>query len=417
MQNRRNTLWLLIIALLLIGLFTGQAVFFNLSYLLGGLIILSLLWSLLAVRGVRIGRRTRTRRSQVGRNFSEMFVVRNTWLFPKLWLEVRDHSTLPGHRASHVVPTLFPHRRYEWRVDTPCIVRGEFQLGPMTVISGDPFGLFLTPRVINATERMLIYPAIIPITTVNLPRGLVSGGEAQQHMTQNVTTNAAGVREYVPGDSINRIHWKSTARRGKLIVKEFEIDPLMDIWLMVDFSAASVVEETSVERDNVTGSVIPGGHAIPPSTEEYAVIVAASLASHFIESERALGFAAYTPNREVYQPERGHRQLTNILESLTVARSVSEHSLQEMLALEIVNIARGATLVVVTSSLDKTWINEIQLLTRRGIRPMCIFVDPSTFIGGKSSDEMRGMLQLARIPTITIRKNDNLTVALAQRLI
>ncbi|MDQ7034571.1 MAG: DUF58 domain-containing protein [Anaerolineae bacterium] len=415
MQNRRNALWLLIIFLLLIGLFTGRAVFFNLAYLFGGLILLSLVWSLLAVRGVRLGRRTRTRRSQVGRNFSELFSVRNTWLFPKLWLEVRDHSTLPGHRASHVVPTLFPRRRYEWRVDTSCIVRGEFQLGPMTVISGDPFGLFLTPRRINAIERMIIYPATVPITSVNLPRGVVSGGEAQQHLTQNITTNAAGVREYVPGDSINRIHWKSTARRGKLIVKEFEIDPLMDIWLLVDFSALSVVEEASVQRLGNTGSVIPSGYAIPPSTEEYAVIIAASLATHFMDNERALGFAAYTPNREVYQPERGHSQLTHILETLAVARSFSQHSLKEMLALEIANIARGATLIIVTSSLDKGWINQVQILGRRGIRPMCIFIDPASFMGGQPFEEMRGLLQLARIPTITIRKNDNLTVSLAQR--
>ena len=75
MRNRRNAIWLLNIALLLFGTFTGQAVFFNLAYLMFGLIIISLLWSWLAVRGVRIGRKTRTRRSQVGRNFVEHFFV------------------------------------------------------------------------------------------------------------------------------------------------------------------------------------------------------------------------------------------------------------------------------------------------------------------------------------------------------
>ena len=313
------------------------------------------------------------------------------------------------------MPTLFPRRRYEWRVDTPCVVRGEFQLGPITVISGDPFGLFLTPRRINAAERMIIYPATVPINTVHLPRGVVSGGEAQQHLTQNITTNAAGVREYVPGDSINRIHWKSTARRGKLIVKEFEIDPLTDIWMMVDFSADSWIEEPEVQRVGGTGSVIPGGRGIPPSTEEYAAVIAASLATHFIDNERALGFATYAPNREVYQPERGHRQLTQILETLAIARSFSQRTLKEMLTLEVTNISRGATLILVTSSIDSGWINEVQILARRGIRPMCILIDSASFVGGQSSDEMRGMLQLARIPTINIRKGDNLTVALAQR--
>lgn len=118
MRNRRNAIWLLNIVLLLLGIFTGQSVFFNLAYLFAGLIVMSLLWSWLAVRGVRIGRRTRTRRSQVGRSFVEHFSVRNNFLLPKLWLEVRDHSDLPGHHASYVVPTLLPRSQYEWRADT-----------------------------------------------------------------------------------------------------------------------------------------------------------------------------------------------------------------------------------------------------------------------------------------------------------
>jgi uncharacterized protein (DUF58 family) len=262
---------------------------------------------------------------------------------------------------------------------------------------------------------MIVYPATVPITQVHLPRGVVSGGEAQQHLTQNITTNAAGVRDYVPGDSINRIHWKSTARRGKLIVKEFEIDPLMDIWLFVDFSSFTLVEDPTVQRLGNTGPVIPTSNMIPPSTEEYSVVIAASLATHFIDNERALGFGAYTPQREVFLPERGHRQLTHILETLAVVRSFSARSLQEMLSLEIPNVTRGATFVIITASLDTGWINEMQILARRGVRPMCIYLDPASFNASLASDELRGMLQLARIPTITIRQGDNLTIALSQR--
>ncbi len=415
MQNRRNAIWFLMIVLLLAGLFTGRTFFFNLAYLFGGLMLLSLIWSLLAIGGVRIGRRTRVRRSQVGRTFSEEFTVRNGFFLPKLWLEVRDDSDLPGHRASHVIPPLLPGRSFGWRVETPCVVRGEFELGPMLVISGDPFGFYSTPRHIDAAESIIVYPRIVPLNNFNLPTGLISGGEAQQHLTQNITTNAAGVRDYVPGDSINRIHWKSTARRSKLIVKEFEIDPMVDIWMFVDFSRESLAEEPGLRRFAEHGAVIPMNDQIPPSTEEYNVVIAASLASYFIEDERALGFAAYAPSREVYQPERGHRQLTRILETLAVARSLSEYSMREMLALEMPHITRGATIIVITSSLDKNWVPELQAFSRRGIRPMCIFTDPSTFGSAVSTEEMRGSLQLARIPTLHVRKGDALQQVLSQR--
>jgi uncharacterized protein (DUF58 family) len=334
---------------------------------------------------------------------------------PKLWLEIRDHSDMPNHRASHVVPALAWHGQYSWEVETPCQVRGEFRLGPLTLLSGDPFGLFQMPRRISGTERVIVYPATFPVNKFHLPMGFLSGGEAQRQLTHHITTNASSVRDYAWGDSFNRIHWKSSAKRDRLIVKEFELDPMVDIWLFVDFSSQSLVEEPSVQRVGQRGTIIPTSQAIPASTEEYNVIVAASLAKYFIELERALGFVAYTPYREVHQPERGNRQLTRILRTLAVARSFSSYSLGQMLALEAPHLSRGTTLIIVSSSLEAAWVTEAQILARRGIRPMCVLIDPGSFGGSQSADEVRGMLQLAKIPSIIVHKNDDITAALSQR--
>lgn len=413
MQNRRNAVYLLIILALLTGLFTGQAFFFNLAYLFGGLLILSFLWSWLSVRWIGISRQTRARRAQVGRNLDEVFIVQNRAYLPKLWLEVRDFSTLPGHRASHVIPTMGIRSRYRWYVQTPCRVRGEFKLGPMTIISGDPFGLFLSPRFIGATENVIVYPMVVPVSNFHLPTSIISGGETQRRRAHFITTNAAGVREYVTGDSFNRIHWASTARRDRLMVKEFEIDPLVDIWLLVDFSAESRVEAPSIKRD-ANGYIVPTGDTIPPSTEEYNVVIGASLANYFVGLERALGFAAYTPNRDLHQPERGHRQLTRILQSLAIARSVSDYSLAEMLTLEAPYLTRGTALIIITASLDEDWIAEAQILSRRGIKPIVVLTDPQSF-GGASSEDIQTMLRIAKIPTIVVHRQDNISAALAQR--
>lgn len=415
MQNRRNAIYGLLILVLLTGLFTGRAFFFNLAYLLGGLLIISLLWSFTAVRWIGISRRTRARRAQVGRSLDEVFTVTNRAILPKLWLEVRDESDLPGHRASHVVPALGARSSYRWTVETPCLVRGEFRLGPMSIISGDPFGLFSSPRKLGATSKVIVYPATIPVNKFELPMGVLSGGDAERRRAQFVTTNAAGVREYVYGDSFNRIHWSSSARKDRLMVKEFEIDPQADVWLFVDFSRASLVEAPSVRRMNGDGPVIPGSPAIPASTEEYAVVIAASLAQYFVENERALGFVAYVPHREVYQPERGNRQLMHILETLAIARSRSAYSLGQTLSLETPTLTRGTTLVIVTASLDPAWITEAQILSRRGIRPMCVLIDPASFGGSIRTDHTRSMLRLGKIPSILIRQGDDLTAALAQR--
>lgn len=415
MPHQRNILYLLLIGVLVGGLITGRAFFFNLALILAALYVLSLIYAWTSVRWLAIGRKTRTRRAQVGRKLEEAFTIRNRSPLPKLWVEVRDESTLPGHRASTIVPTLGPFGRYQWTADTTCRVRGDYQLGPVTVIGGDPFGLFSARRTLDARSRILVYPETLPVTEFELPIGLLSGGEAQRRRATTTTSSAAGVREYAPGDSFNRIHWASTARRDQLMVKEFEIDPLVDVWLFVDFSAASVAERPGLKRVNGNGPAIPRGGELPSSSEEYAVTIAASLARYFLDKERALGFAAYIPHREVYQPERGSRQFMRILQTLAIARSFSPYSLAQMLSLETPYFTRGTSLVIITASVDESWVTEAQIIGRRGIRPVCILLDPATFSGsGADIRASQTMLRLAKIPSLVVGFGDNLTAALAQ---
>lgn len=414
MQNRRNAIYVLLALSLLTGLFTGRPFFFNLAYMLAGLFVISMIWSWFSVRWIVIGRRTRSSRAQVGRYLEEDFSVRNRALLPKLWLEVRDHSNLPNHRASRVVSILGTGSRYSWEVRTYCVARGEFELGPITLTSGDPFGLFIAERSVPATSRVIVYPAIVMINHVDLPMGMLSGGEAQRRRSHYVTTNAAGVRDYAYGDSFNRIHWPTSARKERLVVKEFEIDPLVDIWLFADFSLASLVEDASIERVNDDGPVIPKNGDLPPSTEEYTAVIGASLARYFINLERSLGFVAYAPARTIHQPERGNRQLTRILETLAVGRSKSTYTLAQMLALEMPYLTRGTTVIVITSSIDKEWVKEAQILNQRGLRIMCVFVDPTTFGYEFTSQATLGLLRIAKIPAIVVRNGDDIAEALQQ---
>jgi uncharacterized protein (DUF58 family) len=415
MGYRRNSLYLIIILALLSGLVTGRATFFVVAYLLFGVLFLSALWASLSIAGISLGRSTRSRRSQVGHTFTETFYVHNHSWLPKLWLEVNDYSDLPFHNVGRVTPVIPPRGTYSWTVETPCYVRGEFRLGPMRVATGDPFGLFEPQRTINATERIIVYPQAVPLMQFDLPAAALSGGDPQRFITQHITTNAASVRDYVVGDSINRIHWRSTARRGRLIVKEFELDPQVDVWLFVDFSQYSLVEDPTLQRVGMIGSIIYGSPHIPRSTEEYAVVIAASIANYFAEQERSLGFSAYTPYLEVLLPERGQRQLMRILNILAVARSTTPMSLADMLRMQSHNFTRGTTLIIVTAALDPQWLTQVQRIRERGVKSVCIFVDPVSFGGTHPSDEMRQRLLSLKIPTIVVQYGDDLSHQLSRR--
>ena len=136
--QRRVVVLALAVVAFVAGLITGRDLLFTLSYLLGLLLILSFVWAWVNLNGVHLSRMTRARRTQVGRPLEERFTVRNTTIVPKLWLEVRDFSTLPYHYSSHVVNNLGPRQSYSWRVTTICQQRGRYQLGPIRLRTSDP---------------------------------------------------------------------------------------------------------------------------------------------------------------------------------------------------------------------------------------------------------------------------------------
>jgi len=414
MANRRNTFYALLIVFLAAGALTQRTFFFHLSYALIALLASSFVWSWMAVNFVRIGRFTQARRAQVGRTLEESFTVHNSGLLPKLWLEVRDHSDLPNHNASHVVPALLPRQRYRWDVRTICTRRGQFTLGPMTVLSGDPFGLFQFPRKIAAASTIIVYPPTVPVHRFATPVGTLSGGEAVRRRAHFITTNASGVRDYEPGDSFNRIHWRSTARKDRLLVKEFELDPLADVWIILDLSRGTLVERPEARVNGAQIYAPPPN--LPPSTEEYGVTIAASLSAYFVEKGRALGFVTYTPHREIVQPDRGPRQLTRILEILAVAHSATDLTLKQTISLESTHLARGTTLVVISATQAEDWIAEVDTLQRRGIRVIPVLIDPVSFgAPGHPAHRLSESIEHTGATVYTIRQDDDLTAALSYR--
>ena len=419
-QQRRTAVIVLAFVALAGGLITGREILFNLAYLLGPLLIISFAWAWANINWVHLSRVTRTRRAQVGRPLEERFSVRNTSRVPKLWLEVRDFATLPGHYSSHVVNGLGPRRTYSWRITTICRQRGRYQLGPIRLTSSDPFGLFPMQRDLVPTTNVVIYPLTFDIHQFALPLGVLPGGDALRRRTHYVTTNASGVRDYAPGDSFSRIHWRSTARRDRLIVKEFELDPLADIWIVPDMAVfGHVAPRQDAFAPGQRESSLPewmrlDEFTLPATTEEYTVAVAASLAQFFLRHDRAVGMLGYGQSNEVVQPDRGERQMNRMLETLSVLRAEGEVPISDMLHAESHLFPRGTTIIVVTPTTRESWPTAARQLARRGLRVVTVLVNPESFGGTRSSDQVFTMLQASGMVAYMVNNGDDLTAVLSQ---
>jgi uncharacterized protein (DUF58 family) len=387
---------------------TGIELFFHLSYLLISIVVVAYLWAWLNLHGLSVRRETFSHRAQVGDVARERVTLINHWFLPRLWVEVLDHSNLPSHGAGFVA-CLPGNEQQRWVVRTPCTMRGKFRLGPVTLASSDPLGLFRLQRDIAGATDILVYPRTVPLPEFVLPGAELPGGQNLRRRTHHVTPNVAALREYQPGDSFNRIHWRSTARLGRLMVKEFELDPTAEVYILLDMNehaqqALRQAEAMPVARDQRTAE----------STEEYAVHAAASVARHVLDQNRAVGLIAWGQHREVIPPEREVRQLYKILEALAELRAYGATSLAEVLSAESVRFGRNCTLVVITPSLDERWVTGVQHLLYRGVRIVAILIDAHSFGGGRSNQTIRMRLAELRVPTYVYGRGQALAAALAR---
>jgi uncharacterized protein (DUF58 family) len=413
MSSRAQVVAALCVLCTLIGLATGRGMFFNLAYLWGGLLVLAYAWSRSAISGIRLTRQPRSLRAQVGRAFEESLTVENRSRIGKVWLEIRDRSSLPDHQASTVILGLGSHRERSLLVRTICPRRGRFRLGPTELIGGDPFGLFPVKVVVAQTQQVVVLPMIAPLSGFALPHGRLPGGDALMERTHQITPNAAGVRDYMPGDSYSRIHWRSTARRGRLIVKEFELDPLADIWIVLDVAADVQSAMEGSQTLSHQSPILPARISLPPSTLEYGVAAAASLVVHFLQHDRSVGLLAHGKARAVIQPDRGTPQVFRLLETLAVLDGDGQLDLESVLRIEATQLPRGASVILITPSASPALVLAAGQLKRRGLPTALVVLDRESFGGTDGSAALAAAAQHAGMPVRIVRCGDSLSVALS----
>jgi uncharacterized protein (DUF58 family) len=337
--------------------------------------------------------------------------------FARLWVEVRDESPLPGNSGSRVLSLIGPRQQRSYIAYTMLNRRGSFQLGPTHLISGDPFGLFTFTLVQEVDHTLVVLPYIVNLRSFPSPVGMFPGGRAIRRKAHEVTPQAAGVRDYVPGDSLRQIHWPTSARRDRLMTKEFDQDPQADVWIFLDahapvhFSQADVTSPTT-RVDQLWMWRPVTDVKLPADSFEYAVSSAGSIASYYIKQGRTVGFVAAGDVLTVLSPERGERQLTKILETLTFLRPNGDLPLTGLIEAQAPSLPRASTVVLITPSSDDTLELGVDYLIMRNLRPVMVSIDALSFGGSQGSEEITTRLKQRNIPIVTVSKDDDLNQSL-----
>jgi uncharacterized protein (DUF58 family) len=390
---RADARWAIALAcgLAAIQLVFPSPVWIVLLWLVGGLAGLGYYWTRQMARHVSIGRELRFGWFQVGDRLEERFTLANHSWLPVLWAEIADESDLPGYEVRRVA-SCEGHSVVRWTVDAECTRRGIFTLGPWSLRMGDPFGFFTTTFRYGETQPVAIYPPVVHLPEIALPRGLSTGPAPVRKRIAEAMGDVSHTRPYQPGDPLRLIHWPSTAHRGDLIVKEPDTEISGDLWIVLDLD-----QGVQAGRDQ-------------ESTEEYGVILAASLADRTLRQNRAVGLVAHGTGLTFIPPGRGQGHMWHLLRSLARVKAGVTQRLAGVLSHMRENMGPGTTMMVITPSCQPDWVDALLPLTRWGIAPAVVLLDAGSFEQPplpRGHDALRGMrewLAKAGIATYVIRQ-------------
>jgi uncharacterized protein (DUF58 family) len=276
------------------------------------------------------------------------------------------------------------------------VPRGRHGFAPVQLSITDPFGLAEAELSLDERQALVVYPRL-----TELDRLFFDGGAGPEHGRRLLLRRPVGfelhsVREHQQGESLRRVHWPSTARRGALMVKELEDSPRDEVAVLLDGDAAAVV-----------GSP-------PDSSFDTAVRAAGSILLAQLRRGRRCVLALNTANREVQTVSSDGPEWQRALELLAAAEPDASLPAGALLESGVGPATRSLELVVVTSRIEPALVDRLlgRALTRRAAA--LVHVEAGSFAGRPHRPEPALLrLQAAGVPIAVVRQGDDLAVALA----
>ncbi len=409
--QRRNQLALLGVIFLVLGFGTARPAVLYFAVVFLFMLVLGYVTSTTLLPHVSASREAHPRAFQ-GDTVNVALTIRNASVFPLSLVEIEDFFAPDEVPSKRLLVSEAVRARSICRVEYPgtCMKRrGMYTIGPIKLTLSDPLGLFEPRRTIGQTMDFAVYPEILPLERVPIEgRSNVFSFGRENSLLAGRSLDFFGVREYTPGDPIRHIHWPSTARIGRLVVREFERTVTDQVTLLLD-----------LQRDSIAGL---GEH----STPEYVIKMAAALTHYSVQRGHEVQLLGVGEAALEVPFGRGSGHEAFVLEELAKARPRGRTAMPIVLRFHLERIPDGSTLVMLFASVSvpmEAFVDAWALLRSRGVRLMAVLIDDTTFLqlerfrprrDGISIElvEARSRLLDAGIPTVIVSHGDDLAKAL-----
>lgn len=361
-------------------------------YVLLGVLLISRAFTSRWIAGVRVQRLPCAASAEIGDALNIGVRIENQGRWKVPWVLVEDAA--PAQAFAAIPPSLFLEgdralldavgagASLDLEYQVTFLRRGFYAFGPTWVETGDLFGLQRRYRVLSEPHYVLVRPRVIPLEGYAIDSRRPIGEVRLAHRLFEDPTRVSGVREYQMGDSLNRVHWKATARMGTLQSKTYEPSCVAEAMLLLDFHQAGYPDRGRIPRVELAATCAASiAHALTQLSQPVGLITNGRDAADRIREEgwvaefstrQAARKAAHTEVvndrlRPIVIPvQRGDEVYHQILDTLGRLELTDGMRFEAMLEETRARMPRNATLIAMLPEVTEAIAVSLADLSRQG---------------------------------------------------
>ena len=269
--------------------------------------------------------------------------------------------------------------------------RGRYVFEESAAVIEDPLGLDRLELELAAPGAVLVYPRIVELDRLFSESGAAAHDGRQLFLRRPAGFDLHSVREYEQGESLRRVHWRSTAKRGQLMVKELEDSPRDEVAVVLDADPAAVVGESFDVQVRAAGSI---------------------LLAHARRGRRSV-LIVNTPRRAEQRIQSADGDWRSALDLLASVEPEPGPPLVALLADEAGVAGRSLELTIVTASLTAQLVERLVERSLAHRHVSLVFVDAASFNGAEPLRRPELLrLQAVGVAIAVLRQGDDLAAKL-----
>lgn len=330
------------------------------------------------------------KRLTAGQSLDVEVTVERRGVWPMFWLRVSDELpqrwVFQTQGVDQVLQPLWT-QSMTFHYKVVGLQRGLYKIGNTRIETGDLLGIVQRERQDVRKDEIMVYPRVVPVRGWSGNHPEEKGLRQPTRRRTNESTNVIGVRDYVPGDRLSRIHWPASARKGTLQAKEFELHVSSELLFVPDLAKSSFQSAT-------------------PSTFELEMTILASLLKHTYEVRRMFGLTLHAAKLTQFPTGMDEALFVRSMDALAVANPDGHTDFPSTLTRISQEAPLGTTLVVVSPRLDRAGAVAAEVARHRTQVEWFVPIDHGELTAGERDGLT--MLQAARVNVYLIGSPEQL---------